>query len=314
MEFTLHKTMASTNAVRQVARLLDNRAQVLFHEGRFEEAIEAAGAGITSARCQYKEKDADSLRHLLDAILVAADIERQTGLRDAGESLYLEALKLAWADQVVQPQIAFVEAGLGSLHEERGENEEAARYYESAVKALDAVAHPAPEVAEECGSLRNNLAMIYKEKGDYQAAEAHLVSAIERMESVCGRDHPTTATLYGNLSALYCTVDHYEKAREMATLARDIRHRILPANHPEYAQSLYSLGAIHYALDNHDAAVGCYEMALEAMDSNEEIDPEEYQTVLANYIGLLRQRGEEEKAEQILQQALDRASGNQNAE
>ena len=295
--------MPSATAVGPVTRLLDNRAQTLFDDGRFEEAIEAAEASVESARRLYKEGDSASLRDLLEAMIVAADIKRHTGFMEAAEGLYRDVLKLTAPGDGMQRQIAFAEAGLGDIHEERGQVVESLRRYESAVKALDEIGAP---VTEECCRLRNNLAMIYKDEGDHEAAEAHLITGIQRMESSIGRYNLTTATLYGNLSALYCAVQHYEEAREMGLLARDIRRQILPANHPENAQALSNLGAIHYALDDLDAAVDCFAMAVEAMDSNADTDPVDYEVVVSNYIDLLRQRGESEKADQIAQQARNR--------
>lgn len=286
-----------------VARLLDNRAQDLFDQGRFEEAIEAAETGVESARRLYEEGNLDTLRDLLDTMIVTADIKRHTGFMEAAETLYRDVLKLSSPEEGMQRQIAFAEAGLGDICEDRDAVTDALRHYETAIKGLDEIG---VDVTEECCRLRNNLAMIYKDEGDHEASESHLITGIQRMESVFGRYNPTTATLYSNLAALYCSVSHYDEAREVGLLARDIRRQILPANHIENAQSLSNLGAIHYALDDYDAAVDCFALALDAMDSNVETNPEDYEVVVSNYIDLLRQLGKEDKAQEIAKEARSR--------
>jgi tetratricopeptide (TPR) repeat protein len=288
--------MPSASAVGPVTRLLDNRAQVLFDEGRFEEAIEAAEASIESARRLLQEDNPESLGELLDSLLVAGDIKRHTGLMEAAEAHYQEVLRHARRAGSLARQAALAEAGLGDIHEERGKIVDALRFYESAVKTLDALG---TAYTEECCRLRNNLAMIYKDERDYPAAESHLITGIQRIEAGLGRYNPTNGTLYSNLAAVYSAVGHYDEAREMALLARDIRRQILPANHPENAQSLSNLGAIHYALDDFDAAIDCFAEAVEAMDSNVETDPQDYEVVVSNYIDLLRMRGEDAKADEI---------------
>ena len=273
-----------------MTRLLENRAQVLFSEGRFDEAIEASEAGVESARRLLNPEDSESLVGLLDAMLIDADIKRHLGLLEAAETSYREVVRRAGGNERFRRAHGFARSGLGDICEEHGKATDAMRYYESAVKLLDGVGGTA---AEESARLRNNLAMLFKDDGDHQAAEEHLIAGIQALEGSVGRYNQTTATLYSNLSALYMKVGHAEVAHNMALIARDIRRQILPANHQDNVQSLSNLGSILYSMDDLEGALSAYQQAVEIMESNWEIEPVDYEVVISNYIDLLNVSGRE---------------------
>lgn len=284
-------------------RLLENRAQSLFDQGFFFEALEAAETGVDSARRLLDESNPSSVTDLLDAMLVEADIRRHVGYLEAAEESYREVLRVGTDFGHMARQIAFSHAGLGDIAEERGHSTEALRQYEAAVRGLETVGSA---VGEECARLRNNLAMIYKDDGDCQAAEEHLIAGIQTLETSVGRYTSTAATLYSNLSALYMKVGHIEEAKNMALIARDIRRQILPANHVDNIQSLSNLGSILYELDDIDAATDAFAEAFNAMESNLEVDPYDYEVVVSNYIDLLRSQGLEEQSAKISAKARER--------
>lgn len=284
-------------------RLLENRAQTLFDQGMFEEAIEAAQAGVESARRLLIPDDDESMGFLLDSMLVEADIRRHTGFLDMADGIYREVLRMGSDFGTLGRQLAFARAGLGDIAEERGHSTEALRQYEAAVRGMETVG---ASVSEECARLRNNLAMLYKDDHDYQKAEEHLVAGIAKLEGSIGRYTTTVATLYSNLAAVYMKVGHVEEAKSVALMARDIRKQILPPDHVDTIQSLSNLGAILYALDDVDAAVQAFSEAAEAMESNPEIDPLDYEVVVSNYIDLLQIQGNQEKADEVTQRARQR--------
>lgn len=284
-------------------RLLENRAQTLFDQGMFEEAIEAAQAGVESARRLLIPDDDESMGFLLDSMLVEADIRRHTGFLDIADGIYKEVLRMGSDFGTLGRQLAFARAGLGDIAEERGHSTEALRQYEAAVRGMETVG---ASVSEECARLRNNLAMLYKDDHDYQKAEEHLVAGIAKLEGSIGRYTTTVATLYSNLAAVYMKVGHTEEAKTVALMARDIRKQILSPDHVDTIQSLSNLGAILYALDDVDAAVDAFSEAAAAMESNPEIDPLDYEVVVSNYIDLLQIQGNQEKADEVTQRARQR--------
>ncbi len=295
--------MPATASLSPINRLLENRAQSLFDQGLFEEAITAAQASVESARRLMTPNDPESICFLLDAMLVEGDIRRHIGFLDLAEAIYREVLKKGSDYGNMRRQLAFAHAGLGDIAEERGQSTEALRQYEAAVRGLETVGS---SVSEECARLRNNLAMLYKDDHDYQAAEEHLIAGIQKLESSIGRYTPTVATLYSNLSAVYMNVGHYEEAKSVALMSRDIRQQVLPPNHSDVIQSLSNLGAILYILDDVDAAIDTFAQAVEAMETNAEEDPLDYEVVVSNYIDLLRLRGDLDKADETAANARKR--------
>jgi tetratricopeptide (TPR) repeat protein len=284
-------------------RLLENRAQSLFDQGLFEEAIEAAQAGVESARRLLMADDEPSVGFLLDSMLIEADIRRHTGFLDIAEGIYRDVLRLGSDYGTLGRQLAFARAGLGDIAEERGQATEALRQYEAAVRGMETVGSA---VSEECARLRNNLAMLYKDDHDYQKAEEHLVAGIGKLEASIGRYTSTVATLYSNLAAVYMKVGHVEEAKSVALMACDIRRQILPPGHADTIQSLSNLGAILYALDDVDAAVSAFSEAVAAMEDNKEIDPVDYEVVVSNYIDLLLIQGDRERADEVTRMARQR--------
>lgn len=295
--------MPATASLSPINRLLENRAQTLFDQGLFDEAIAAAQASVESARRLLSADDPESIGFLLDAMLVEADIRRHMGFLDIAENIYRDVLRQGSDYGDMRRQLAFARAGLGDIAEERGQATEALRQYEAAVRGLETVGS---SVSEECARLRNNLAMLYKDDHDYQAAEEHLIAGIQKLESSIGRYTPTVATLYSNLASVYMNVGHHEEAKSVALMARDIRQQVLPPNHADVIQSLSNLGAILYILDDADAAIDTFAQAVEAMESNTEVDPLDYEVVVSNYIDLLRHRGDHQLADQAAANARRR--------
>lgn len=295
--------MPIATSLGPINRLLENRAQTLFDQGLFHEAIEAAEAGVDSARRLFVDGDEMAVTNLLDAMLVEADIRRHTGYMDAAEEEYREVIQIGTDTGRMARQLAFARAGLGDIAEERGHSTEALRQYESAVRGLESVGS---SVTEECARLRNNLAMLYKDDGDFQAAEQHLIAGIQSLEGVVGRYNATAATLYNNLATLYMKVGHMEEAKEMAMIAYDVRREVLPPNHVDCIQSLSNLGAIHYELDDMDAATQAFSQAVQAMEDNHSVDPHDYEVVVANYIDLLLSSGQTEESAYAAQRARER--------
>ena len=292
--------MPSAISLSPINRLLENRAQTLFDDGQFNEAIEAAEAGVESARRLWTQDDPVSTANLLDAMLIEADIRRHIGFLDTAEGIYRDVLRLGSEFSSMNRPLAFARAGLGDIAEERGHSTDALRQYEAAVRGLDTIGS---SVGEESARLRNNLAMLYKDDNDYQAAEEHLVAGIQMLETTVGRYTPTVATLYSNLASIYMKVGHPEQAKAVALMARDIRQQILPQDHPDNIQSLSNLGAILYALDDVDAATSAFAQAAESMEGNPDIDPHDYEVVVSNYIDLLQSSGEDDRAEEVAKSA-----------
>jgi len=282
-----------TSPIRSVGPLFGNLAQSLYQQGLFDQAIQAAETATDTARKLYDPALKHTIGGLADALLVEADIKRHTGFFEQAEDIYEEVIELARDDKEFIRQRAFAKSGLGDIAEERGQTLRTIQHYEEAVRGLSEVSG----FEEELAHLRNNLALIHRDEGDFEAAEKHLIAGIQLMEAGIGRYSETVGSLYANLSTLYFRTGHLEQAREVAVLAREIRNQVLPQNHPDIAHSLSNLGAVQHALGDLDGAMVSFKQAVAILEENPEADPQDYEVVVSNYIDLLRESGFDEKAD-----------------
>ena len=89
----------------------------------------------------------------------------------------------------------------------------------------------------------NNLAVLYKEMGDYVRAEPLYKQASSIWRSTRGEQHPNYATSLNNLAALYQKMGDYARAERLFRQSTDIEKSVLGEQHPSYANSLSNLAA-----------------------------------------------------------------------
>lgn len=287
--------------MKAVGPLFGNLAQTHYNDGRFDEAVEAAETATDTARKLYDPALKHTTGGLADALLVEADIKRHLGFFEQAEDIYREVLELSADDRTFMRQRAFAKSGLGDIAEERGQTVRTIQHYEEAVRGLAEV----EGYEEELAHLRNNLALIHRDEGDFEAAEKHFIAGIQLMEAKVGRYTETTGTLYANLSTLYFRTGHLEQAREVAVLAREIRSQVLPENHPDLALSLSNLGAVQHALGDLDGAMISFQQAVSGLEENPDVDPDDYEVVVSNYIDLLHENGFDEEADKMAAKARE---------
>jgi CHAT domain-containing protein len=100
-----------------------------------------------------------------------------------------------------------------------------------------------PEVAQTL----NNLAGIYKDKGDFAKAEPLFLRALTIWEKSLGPEHPHVATALNNLANTYHSKGDYAKAEPLYQRALAIREKTLGPEHTDVARSLNDLSALYAA-------------------------------------------------------------------
>ncbi len=283
----------------ELSRILDNRAQSLFEEGKFGDAMNAAAASVESAR-RVAVEDTSEIPTLIEALVIEAEILRHVGEFDDSHALYKEAqehVDQIGGGDVIKARIAM---GRAICVDASGQIRAAAKLYESSIELLEALN---PPDLEEAASLRNNLAMIYREEGLHDRAEEHYIRAINISERLYGKQDLTVASLYNNLAALYVNATHFSEALEIAKQSLEIREKILPPDSAELAQSLSNLGSIVYGQGNIEAAVDYFSKAVTILEISPDADPEEYEVVVSNYIDLLNESGRGEEASKVTKRA-----------
>ncbi len=117
--------------------------------------------------------------------------------------------------------------------------------------------------AQYYNSCIGNLALLYRELGDFKKAAVYYSKSYELNLKFYGKDHPDFAGFLVLLSGFYNQAGNYERALQHGEEARDKLKLHLGENHPSYIESLGNLAFIHQAMGNYKVAD---EFFLEAMD------------------------------------------------
>ncbi|MBI4748668.1 MAG: CHAT domain-containing protein [Acidobacteria bacterium] len=207
--------------------------------------------------------------------------------------------------EIAEPEQA--QGEIKKLHTEVEELYQAGKYDQAlpvAQQALDKAEKIfGPEHALIAESL-NNLAQVYKAKGEYTNAELLLVKSLAMYEKVLGSEHLSVAGSLHNLAALYNDKGEYTRAEPLYVRSLTIREKALGTEHILVANTLNSL-AVHYL------AKGDYPQAepllARALAIREKLLGAEHPSVavsLHNLAGLHWAKGEYARAESLYMRSL----------
>ena len=161
-----------------------------------------------------------------------------------------------------------------------------------------------PESSDYASSL-NNLGVLYKNMGDYKAAEPYYKKALEIRKKVLGEEHPDYASSLFNLGLLYYDMGDYKTAEPYYKQSLEIRKKALGEDHPDYASSLNNLGVLYSDMGGYKAAEPYYKQALEIKKKAlGEFHPD-YAMSLSNLGILYSDMGDYKAAESCCNQALE---------
>jgi tetratricopeptide (TPR) repeat protein len=101
-----------------------------------------------------------------------------------------------------------------------------------------------PEHLDTAQSL-NDLAVLYKNRGDFARAQPLFLRALAIRETRLGPEHPDTAQSLNDLAVLYKNQDDFVRAQPLHLRALTIRETRLGPEHLDTAQSLNDLAALY---------------------------------------------------------------------
>ena len=118
------------------------------------------------------------------------------------------------------------------------------------------------EESESLNVLKNNLALRYKDFGNYKKSKVLLEETLASAIKNFGEEHPTTAVSRSNLASVYRDLGEYKKASELLeiALASDIKN--FGEEHPSTARSRSNLALVYKALGEYKKASELLEIAL----------------------------------------------------
>ena len=96
------------------------------------------------------------------------------------------------------------------------------------------VAHLASPLLKGCGTVisRNNLALLYQDKGDYDKVLPLLEQTLAVRERVLGVEHPDTLSSRNNLAMLYQDKGDYDKALPLLEQTLKVCEKTFGLKHP----------------------------------------------------------------------------------
>lgn len=154
------------------------------------------------------------------------------------------------------------------------------------------------------GRCLNNLALLYKDAGEYAKAEPLYLEALALSKDLFGEKHRDYATDLDNLAALYHDMGNYAKAEELYRRAMTLREQVHGQKHDRYATSLNNLGTLYQDLGQFAKAEGCLRQALEIRKALLGDKHPDYALSLNNLAMLDVGMGEYAKAEPLFLEAL----------
>lgn len=227
-----------------------------------DETIESKIAGASREvdrirRLAYYERR--HLPDLVDALCELAKFRSRKGERGRAERLYREALTHCESVAApLPPELLFrVHALLGYHFDGLGQAGQAREHYQKAILAAERCRALEPA---QIGVIQNNLAMLAKNEGRRDQAEAHYLLALEYFSRGGeGEANPRVAAVHNNLGVLYYSRRQFDKARESHERALALRRRIYgeEGTHVDLGQSYNNLAALFKAMGDEDRAADC---------------------------------------------------------
>jgi tetratricopeptide (TPR) repeat protein len=245
-----------------VARLLNNLAEVYITQGRYDDA-EPLQKRALAIREQVLGRDHPDVAESLNNL---ANLYQIKGRYADAEPLYVRVLaNYEKAPRGANyPSIATPLNNLARLYWTQGRYAEAETLDKRALEVREKAFGPNhPDVAESL----NNLALVYDNQGRYSDAEPFYKRALAIFEKALGPDHPSVAISLSNLAAIYLAQGRYSDAEALANRALAIREKSFAPNNPEIANSLNNLATVNVGQRRYSDAEPLYQRALAVIDS-----------------------------------------------
>lgn len=192
-------------------------------------------------------------------------------------------------------------ARLGNLHRHLAHYVAAEKFLK---RALALAIATFGEASDNASNARNNLGILYKYTGNFDAAKILYETALQNIEREHGREHISTASLYHNLGGLEHARGDFVAGEEPARKAWEIRANALGSHHPDALADAVAYAGVLDGLERYDESEKIYR---EALVEYEKIYPAEHYEIAAllNNLGnVCYAREKFDQAEQCFQRAL----------
>jgi len=166
-----------------------------------------------------------------------------------------------WLECPPQPELVYeVAREWGDLALSLGEFDEARHAYRDIALPAARLHHTAQDVL----TIKQALATVATEAGDFGGAIEILKDAAEESGRLLGADHPDTLTSRNNLASAYQDADRFNDAIPLHEETLTAREQLLGAAHPDTLRSRNNLALAYYAAGRLNEAIPLFEETLEA--------------------------------------------------
>ena len=167
-------------------------------------------------------------------------------------------------------------------------------------KAEQALGPQHPALAESL----NNLASLYKVRGDYPKAESLVQRALAINEKAWGPNHPAVGVSLNILATFYLERGNFPKAEPLFRRALDIREHASNPNQQEIAQTLSNLGTLFASKGDFVSAEQFYQRAVPLFEQSVGPDHPELAVTIVNLAEIYQRKSDYAKAEQLYLRGL----------
>lgn len=156
----------------------------------------------------------------------------------------------------------FLQEVMSSANVARGGSRNATMFeaLEAAGDRIDSLFDGRPELES---AVRHSIGMTLVSVGEYEAAEAHLLTALAKRRDLFGARHPDVAQSRYALGVLYFQRGDFDRAVPELEEAVALQRELLGRRHPEVAMSLHILGLIAQERGELQEAGALYDEVLE---------------------------------------------------
>jgi CHAT domain-containing protein/Tfp pilus assembly protein PilF len=215
---------------------VSQRAERLYREGRYDEAIRIAESVVARSERTSGKESAETAMALNNLGLLLF----KRGDYIEAEAKYKRALEIL--GRVLgpnDPNVALTLDNLGLLYVERGD---LSRAEQLLIQALTIFFRTLGEENHHTGVAANNLGWIYALKREFRDAETFYLQALKTFEKSDGKEAPAVADVLDNLAMLYDEHGFAEAGWPLAERALELFHKTYGPEHLEVATALGNLG------------------------------------------------------------------------
>ncbi|MDJ0903747.1 MAG: tetratricopeptide repeat protein [Xenococcus sp. MO_188.B8] len=194
-------------------------------------------------------------------------------------------------------------SSLGTLQRIQGNYAEAEQNYQRAIELIET--QGTEEYQSKKIQLANNLAIVYKYWGKFEAAENLYQNTLASLKQQHGNHHPDVASIYHNLAGLNHAREDYETAETWARQSYQLHLELFGAQHPKTIADGAALGSILHGLEQWDEAITYFKTAITFFEERFGSIHYDVALNLNNLAASLQAKGDLSQAEQAYRRALE---------